>query len=134
MPTRHGDGPRNKPGEIALKTNITEPYIELEAKYANARAAKNVVHLMMASNEDWVVPAGLDECRSFVLEVTANRVRNLTDDQAAALLEAPLQEFLRNQIEAEASESARSRLQVGPKFRITTPRDRRWYSFVSSSS
>ena len=41
-----------------LKALITEPTLTIEAKYANAVQMPNFVHLMMASNEEWVVPAG----------------------------------------------------------------------------
>jgi hypothetical protein len=53
-----------------LKSLITEPYLTIEAKYQNAVQMPNFVHLMMASNEEWVVPASLDARRFFVLEVS----------------------------------------------------------------
>ena len=52
-----------------LKSIITEPYLTVEAKYANAVEVPNFLHLMMASNEDWVIPASMDARRYFVLEV-----------------------------------------------------------------
>jgi hypothetical protein len=52
-----------------LKAIITEPTIAIEAKHQNAIDAPNFLHLMMASNEDWVVPASLDSRRFFVLVV-----------------------------------------------------------------
>jgi hypothetical protein len=42
-----------------LKSLITEPHLTIEAKYQNAVQTPNFLHVMMASNEDWVVPAGL---------------------------------------------------------------------------
>ena len=59
-----------------LKTLITEPYQTIEAKYQNAVQMPNFVHLMMASNEDWVVPASLDARRFFVLEVSSARAND----------------------------------------------------------
>ncbi len=56
-----------------LKAIITEPYLAIEGKYQNAVQAPNFLHLMMASNEDWVVPASLDARRFFVLEVSDAR-------------------------------------------------------------
>lgn len=56
--------------ESVLKGLITEPHITIEAKYQNAVTARNVTHLLMASNEQWVVPAGADERRFFVLDVS----------------------------------------------------------------
>ena len=52
-----------------LKSLITEPYQTIEAKYQNAVQTPNYLHVMMASNEDWVVPASLDSRRFFVLNV-----------------------------------------------------------------
>ena len=53
-----------------LKSLITEPYLTVEAKFQNAVQSPNFLHVMMASNEDWVVPASQDARRFFVLEVT----------------------------------------------------------------
>ncbi|WP_284946730.1 primase-helicase family protein [Acidisoma cladoniae] len=52
-----------------LKSIITEPYLTVEAKFQNAIQMPNFLHVMMASNEEWVVPASLDARRFFVLEV-----------------------------------------------------------------
>jgi len=59
----------DKKHESVLKTLITEDTLIIEGKGIDAEAAMNFVHLALASNEDWVVPAGLDERRFFVLEV-----------------------------------------------------------------
>jgi hypothetical protein len=56
-----------------LKSIITEPYLTVEAKYANAIEVPNYLHLMMASNEEWVVPASLEARRFFVNELSADR-------------------------------------------------------------
>ena len=52
-----------------LKTLITEETLTIEAKGVDVEAAPNYVHLIMASNDDHVVPAGGDERRFFVLDV-----------------------------------------------------------------
>ena len=52
-----------------LKSIITEPSLTVEGKFVNAVETPNYLHLMMASNEEWVVPASLDARRFFVLEV-----------------------------------------------------------------
>lgn len=59
----------DKKHESILKTMVTEETIMIEGKGVDAEAAPNYVHLMMASNNDWVVPAGGDERRFFVLDV-----------------------------------------------------------------
>jgi hypothetical protein len=59
-----------------LKSIITEDSLTIEAKYANAVETPNYLHLMMASNEEWVVPAGLEARRFLVLLTAATKVRN----------------------------------------------------------
>lgn len=59
----------DKKHESVLKTLVTEEHLVIEGKGVDAEAAPNYVHLILASNEDWVVPAGLDERRFFVMEV-----------------------------------------------------------------
>lgn len=53
-----------------LKSLITEPYLTVEAKFQNAIQSPNFLHVMMASNEEWVIPASQDARRFFVLEVS----------------------------------------------------------------
>lgn len=60
----------DKKHESVLKTIVTEEHLVIEGKGVDAEASPNFVHLGLASNEDWVVPAGLDERRFFVLEVS----------------------------------------------------------------
>lgn len=55
--------------ESILKTLITEETITIEAKGVDAETAPNFVHLIMASNDRHVVPAGADERRFLVLDV-----------------------------------------------------------------
>jgi len=62
--------PGNKEAEGALKTIITELDLPIEGKFANVVQARNRLHLLMASNDEWVVPAGLDERRFAVFNVS----------------------------------------------------------------
>ena len=52
-----------------LKTLITEETIQIEAKGVDVESAPNYVHLIMASNDDHVVPASGDERRFLVLDM-----------------------------------------------------------------
>lgn len=63
----------NKANEGKLKSIITERTMVVEGKGDNAFVAKNCVKLLMASNEDWVVPADIDDRRCFVLDVATSR-------------------------------------------------------------
>lgn len=60
----------DKKAESVLKSLITEPTIAIEGKGVDLISAPNMLHVVMASNNDWVVPAGADERRFFVLDVS----------------------------------------------------------------
>jgi hypothetical protein len=57
-----------------LKALITEPHLTIEGKYLNAVQMPNFLHVMMASNEEWVVPASLDSRRWLVIDVQGNKI------------------------------------------------------------
>lgn len=59
----------DKRHESILKTLITEETIVFEGKGVDAEAGPNYTHVMLASNNQWVVPAGATERRYFVLDV-----------------------------------------------------------------
>ncbi len=59
-----------------LKGLITEPEIPVEGKGVNLITARNNLHIIMASNEDWVVPAGIDARRFAIFEVNAEHARD----------------------------------------------------------
>lgn len=59
----------DKRHEGVLKTLITEETIVIEGKGVDAESGVNLTHLILASNDDWVVPAGVDERRFLVLDV-----------------------------------------------------------------
>jgi len=64
----------DKTGEAKLKALVTEPTVAYEGKGRDAVMGKNLIHIVMASNSDWVVPAGLDGERRFaVFEVNESR-------------------------------------------------------------
>ena len=60
----------DKQGEGTLKTLITGNAIRIERKGIDLKSSPNHIHLIMASNADWVVPASADERRYFVLDVS----------------------------------------------------------------
>lgn len=59
-----------------LKTLVTEPVLMIEQKGVDASPSPNCVHLLMASNEKWVVPAEADDRRYFVLDVSDARAND----------------------------------------------------------
>jgi len=56
-----------------LKSMITEPTIMIENKGVDAELAPNYIHLIMASNEQWVIPVGNYERRFLVLDVSSKK-------------------------------------------------------------
>lgn len=63
-------GVADKKAESVLKTMITEPMMAVERKGLDVITAKNYLHIVMASNEQWVIPAGQEERRFAVFEVS----------------------------------------------------------------
>ena len=61
-----------------LKTLITEDSLVIEAKGLDSEMSQNCTHLIMASNDDWVVPAGMNERRFFVLDVSNEHRQDTT--------------------------------------------------------
>ncbi len=68
----------DKKHESILKTLVTEESMAVEAKGVDVETAPNYIHLIMASNEEHVVPAGTDERRFFVLDVGEEQKQNRT--------------------------------------------------------
>jgi hypothetical protein len=68
--------PGDRAAEGALMRMITEPDLFIEGKYKDAVTAPNLLHVMMASNEEWVVPAGENERRYAVFDVPDSKMQN----------------------------------------------------------
>ena len=66
----------DKKNESILRTLITEKTVMIEGKGVDAELQPNYIHLVMASNSQWVIPAGMDERRYYVLDVSAEQQRN----------------------------------------------------------
>src|SRR5262245_34894149 len=67
-------GPKDKSAEGVLKRIITEDTLIIEQKGRDPIEVPNLLHVMMASNNEWVVPAGAHERRFMVQKVSeANR-------------------------------------------------------------
>src|SRR5262249_31492661 len=58
-----------------LKTLITEPTNHIEPKGVNSYQVRNCIHLVMSSNDTWVVPAGGQARRYFVLDVSKSKMK-----------------------------------------------------------
>jgi Mesyanzhinovviridae DNA primase len=62
--------------EGILKALITEETLLIEPKGIDTFAARNSLHLILSSNNDWVIPAGADARRFFVLDVASAHMRD----------------------------------------------------------
>lgn len=63
----------DKREESLLKGLVTETTVMSHAKGVDAEAAPNYIHMIMASNNEWVVPAGPHERRFLVLDVNNSK-------------------------------------------------------------
>jgi hypothetical protein len=66
----------DKAAEGRLKGLITSTIQQIEAKGVDPIRLPNYVRLIMTSNEDWVVPAGMDERRFCVVDVDPRCAQN----------------------------------------------------------
>lgn len=66
----------DKKSEGILKALITEEHIVIEKKGIDSEAQRNYIHLIMASNSDWVVPVAMDDRRFFVLDMAEEHRRD----------------------------------------------------------
>jgi hypothetical protein len=62
--------------EGVLKALITEPTVIVEPKFKDAVQAVNMTHIIMASNDEWVVPASSDERRYCMYDVPDTYIGN----------------------------------------------------------
>ena len=67
----------DKRAEGALKALVTEDTMPIEMKGVDVHNAPNFIRLIMASNNDWVVPASVDQRRFVVIEAGTARMQGL---------------------------------------------------------
>ena len=66
----------DKRAEGALKAIITEDKIAIEMKGIDVQSSSNFARLILASNNDWVVPASIDQRRFAVIEAGEARMQD----------------------------------------------------------
>jgi hypothetical protein len=86
----------SKQAESSLKHIITSDRLLIEPKGVNAFTVRSVMRVFITSNESWIVPAGIEERRFFVLNVASKAAcdpaysnalrREMEGDGPAALL------------------------------------------------
>lgn len=66
----------DKRHEGMLKVLITEKLLMTEKKGVDPTTGRNYTHVILASNDDWVVPAGENERRFFILHVSDGNLQD----------------------------------------------------------
>lgn len=66
----------DKKHESVLKALVTESHLTIESKGIDVVSAPNYTHVILASNSNWVVPAGSNERRFFALDVSAEKMQD----------------------------------------------------------
>lgn len=96
--------PNDKAAESILKALVTDPTLSIERKGIDVEHVPNCLSIAMASNEAWCVPAGIDERRFAVFNVTDVRkgdhafFRELHAEMRAGGYEAMLADLLAFQL------------------------------------
>lgn len=124
----------DKKNESILKTLVTEETLIVEGKGVDAEAAANYTHLILASNGQWVVPAGSDERRFFVMDVNdkhmqdTNYFKKVRAQMDAGGREALLHMLLTRDISAyNVREFPRTQALMEQKELSQTPEEQWWH-------
>jgi len=67
----------NKQHEATLKGLITDTTLPIEQKFVDPETDVNLLHLIVLSNNEWVVPASERERRFFMVDVSSDRIGDL---------------------------------------------------------
>jgi hypothetical protein len=68
--------PGLRAAEGTIKSIITAEWVYVEPKYVNRYGVRNCIHLIMDTNEDWMVPAGPRERRFAVFDVSSKHIQD----------------------------------------------------------
>ncbi len=86
----------NKKGQGSLQGKITEPTIHIEQKGLDAIPMTNRLHILMATDKKWGVPAGEHERRYAVFNVSNYYSKNVCSDDKRKAYFGPLYHELNN--------------------------------------
>ncbi len=66
----------DKRAEGALKGLITEDQLAIEMKGVDVQSSRNFARIIMSSNNEWIVPASVDQRRFVVIEASSARIQD----------------------------------------------------------
>lgn len=105
----------NKQQEGVLKALVTEELIPIERKGWDTEMRKNYARLLVASNEEWAVPAGVGERRWFILDVSSKFrqntafFRDLTTQMESGGQEAMMFELMNREIKTDQRDAPKTK-------------------------
>lgn len=88
-------------GKSQLKTMITERDLMFEPKGVDAYMANNCLHITVFSNDDWVVPAHIEERRFAIFDILVDRPREWWDRYHAQMAGGGTIGFMKHLLEME---------------------------------
>lgn len=128
--------PGDKAGIGAFRRMVTEPTLAIERKGVDIMTVPNMIHMILASNEDWTVPAAIDERRFVVMDVDAKMQNDTTyfkkiqeelENGGAAAMLYDLLEWDPNRIDLRIIPKTKALFE---QKRLTSNAQRRWWHQV----
>ena len=130
--------PGDKRGVGTLRRMITQDSLSIERKGFDILTVPNHIHLMIASNSEWIVPAGPDERRFAVFDV-ADKYKQNTKFFAAVRkqlfegegLQALLYDLLECRVNTDLREIPKTKALSDQKQLSSSALDKWWYDLLN---
>ena len=131
----------DKSSDGILKALITEDTLNIERKGQDMFKMPNLIRMMMASNNDWVVPAGMEARRFCVIDVSEARMQDekyfqaIQEQMANGGKEAFMHDLLHADLEiANLRSVPKTRALLEQKIYSMTPIQQFWYNRLCDGS
>lgn len=129
----------DKAAEGVLKAMITEPTRLIEGKGKDPITVRNFTRLLVSSNHDWPVPAGMEERRMVVIDVGQGKMQDvgyfaaLGNQMEGGGLSAFLDVLLKRDItEFDTRRIPKTGALLDTKLRTAPPRVRFWHELLQA--
>lgn len=129
----------DKASEGTLKSLITEDTIVCEPKGVNAFSVKNYMRIVMASNNDWVIPAGIKERRYVMLNVSDTHIqdrsyfKNIQNELENGGPEALLHYLMNFEIKIDVGEIPKTKELLNQMLMTEITEIKFWYQLLDES-